>query len=76
MKDTSWIVSNDGGHTASSIEHVQIAVLMDIRDELKALRSLANCYRVPRALDSIIELGLEARRRKRLAAKKRKAKKS
>jgi hypothetical protein len=51
---------------------------MDIRDELKeankrlaSLESLARC--IPRALDAMIELGQDARRRKRLAAKRRKA---
>jgi hypothetical protein len=46
---------------------------MDIRDELQTIRDLAQCYRIPRALDAMHELGVEARRKKRAAAKKRKA---
>ncbi len=54
-----------------------LAVLMDIRDELQALHRLADCHRIPRALDAMHELGVEAeRRRKRNAAKKRKATKA
>lgn len=71
-KNRNWIVSDDGVSTRS-VEHTQIAVLMDIRDELQTLVRLANCYRLPRALDALIELGAEARRRKKNAAKKRKA---
>lgn len=65
---------------APTTENAKLGVLMDIRDELKeanrqigCLLSLARCYRIPRALDAMIELGQEARRRKRLAAKRRKA---
>lgn len=53
-------------------EHVQVALLMDIRDQLMQLNRQAGCYRIPRALDAMYELGVEARRRKRAAAKKRK----
>lgn len=53
-------------------EHVQVAVLMDIRDQLQQLNRQASCFRIPRALDAMYELGVEARRRKRLAAAKRK----
>lgn len=60
--------------SAGSYDAAQLALLMDIRDELQAIRALANCYRIPRALDAMIELGADARRRKRLAAKRRKAK--
>lgn len=56
-------------------EHVPIALLMDIRDELRAIRSLANCYRIPRALDAMHEMGVELRRKKRALAKRRRSKK-
>jgi hypothetical protein len=53
-------------------EEAQVAVLMDIRDELKALlaemRSIntkLGCYRVPRALDDLHSLGVAARRRRK-----------
>ena len=52
---------------------VTIPLLMDIRDELQAIRRLVECYRLPRALDAVIELGADARRRKRKAAAERKA---
>jgi hypothetical protein len=53
-------------------EHVPIALLMDIRDELQGIRSLLSCHRVPRALDALYEVGQDIRRKKRLAAVKRK----
>ena len=53
-------------------EHVSIALLMDLRDELQGIRSLMNCYRIPRALDAMHELGVDLRRKKRAAATKRK----
>lgn len=58
---------------AQDWNQVAVAVLMDIRDELQTLVRLANCYRIPRALDAMIELGAEARRKKRAQVKKRKA---
>lgn len=70
QKNKPWHAASDNGHV--SVDQATIAVLMDIRDELQALVRLANCYRLPRALDARIELGAEARRRKRNAAKKRK----
>jgi hypothetical protein len=69
-KNFNWTVPGNGGGTAS-FDAAQLAVLMDIRDELQGIRSLMNCYRVPRALDALIELGADARRKKRAAAKKR-----
>lgn len=70
QKSRNWTVTNGG---SVSYDGAQLAVLMDIRDELQGIRSLMNCYRVPRALDALYELGVDARRRKRLAAAKRKA---
>lgn len=72
-KDSNWSVpTNDDG--TCNVPSAQLAVLMDIRDELQATspRRLANCHRIPRALDAMYELGVEARRRKRAAAAKRK----
>lgn len=68
-KNAKWNV----GERITEWDQCQLAVLMDIRDELQAIRRLAECFRIPRALDAMIELGIEARRRKRNAAKKRKA---
>lgn len=74
-KNMNWsLETNADGTTPSQDAH--LAVLMDIRDELQAIHQLARCYRIPRALDAMIELGAEARRKKRAAAKKRKAAKT
>lgn len=70
-RNYNWITRNDNGHV--SADQATLATLMDIRDELQAIRTLANCYRIPRALDALIEAGREARAKKRRAAKKRKA---
>lgn len=70
-KNGNWRCADANGEV--SYEQATLATLMDIRDELQGLRALANCYRIPKALDALIEAGAEARRRKRLAAKKRKA---
>lgn len=72
-KNRNWIVSDDGV-TTRSVEHTQLAVLMDIRDELQTLVSLAQCHRIPRALDAMHEMGVDLRRKKRAAAKRRRGK--
>lgn len=54
-KDSVWDISNDRGQAASWAT-VQVAVLMDIRDELKRLNNLLHCdnfQRIPRKLDRI-----------------------
>lgn len=71
QKNRNWRCA--GPNDSVSMEQATLATLMDIRDELQAIRALANCYRIPRALDAMTELGAEARRKKRAAAKKRKA---
>lgn len=70
-KNVSWHVCQNGVESLP-FDAAQLAVLMDIRDELQMLNRLAGCFRIPRALDAMIELGVAARRKKR-AAKKRKA---
>lgn len=71
-KNQNWCVAEPDGTLYSEMRGgVMLSVLMDIRDELQALRALANCYRIPRALDAMAELGAEARRKKRAAATKR-----
>lgn len=64
-KDKNWHVGNpkeNGGYTADTIEHVQVAVLMDIRDELKEIKDLLRPLRrldcpdflkIPHKLDRI-----------------------
>lgn len=71
-KNRNWRVASIG-ENPDTMDHILLAVLMDIRDELQAIHQLACCYRIPRGLDAMIELGAEARRKKRAAAKKRKA---
>lgn len=76
-RNLNWCVANEsGGIYDGPMDYRALAVLMDIRDELQAINSKLNCYRIPRALDAITELGADARRRKRLAAKRRKAKRA
>ncbi|WP_448043766.1 hypothetical protein [Bradyrhizobium liaoningense] len=70
-KNANWTLPTSGVSYAGA----QLAVLMDIRDELQAINRALGCYRIPRALDAMHDLGVEARRRKRLAAKRRQAKK-
>jgi hypothetical protein len=62
MKDVNWTVSEDG-KSACSVEHAALAVLMDIRDEMKATNCLLGCFRVSRALDDLNSLGKWSRRR-------------
>jgi hypothetical protein len=71
-KNGNWQLNNLGNGNVSNGD-AQLAVLMDIRDELQSLNRLANCYRIPRALDAMHEMGVDLRRKKRAAAKKRKA---
>lgn len=69
--DVAWTIDTlPGGQVAATDAH--LAVLMDIREELHAITRLARCFRIPRALDAMYELGVEARRKKRAQAKKRK----
>lgn len=71
-KNANWNIPEK----CTSWEQAYMAVLMDIRDELQAIRRLAECPRIPRALDAMYEMGVDLRRRKRLAAKRRRAKKT
>lgn len=70
--DVAWNLTTNSDKTVPH-QDAHLAVLMDIRDELQQINRSLGCYRIPRALDAMHELGVEARRRKRLAAKKRKA---
>lgn len=60
-KDVVWHLPNEN---PPSLAYATLAVLMDIRDELKVLNAKASCYRLPRALDDLHSLGVAARRRK------------
>ena len=41
FKDTNWNCGN--GESVDSVEHAQLAVMMDIRDELKQLNRTIGC---------------------------------
>lgn len=71
-KNINWYAASDDGSATTA--QATLATLMDIRDELQAIRSLANCYRIPRALDAMAEMGADLRQKKRAAAAKRKNK--
>lgn len=49
-KDTEWTLPNEN---PPSLGYANLAVLMDIRDELKALNSKLDCFRVRRMLDTV-----------------------
>lgn len=52
-KDVAWWVADDNGQT--SLMQAQLAVLMDVRDELKKLNGLLHCpnfQNIPRKLDA------------------------
>lgn len=70
FKNHDWGVNCDEGDV-TTFAGATLAVLMDIRDELQALNRKAGCHRIPRALDALHELGIEARRRKRNRKKRR-----
>jgi hypothetical protein len=70
-KNGNWMLNPDARGCVTT-QDAQLAVLMDIRDELQRINQFLGCYRIPKALDAAIELGAEARRRKRQAADRRK----
>lgn len=52
-KDTLW---DCGGPVVETVHHANLAVLMDIRDELKTLNRLFGCHRfvaIPSQLEAI-----------------------
>ena len=64
-KDSNWRLPTNSAGQISEWQYVPIAVLMDIRDELKRLNALLHCHNftdIPHKLDRI----------KRNTAKKRK----
>lgn len=63
-KDKNWAVANDEGKTLSWDE-VQVAVMMDIRDELKRLNAVLHC-------PNFLDIPHKLERIKRNTTKKRK----
>lgn len=71
-KNQNWFVADEAGNAYSDLrDGLTLAVLMDIRDELQSINSKMGCYRLPRALDALYEVGQDIRRKKRAAATKR-----
>lgn len=60
-KNIKWTI-HDAERTT---EQVRLCVDMDIRDALLQIVQLLQCYRIPRALDAVIDLGKVARRKRR-----------
>jgi hypothetical protein len=64
MKDINWSVGN--GLSVASVDHAILAVLMDVRDELKRTNRVLqcpNCIAIPFKLDEIITNTAKQRRR-------------
>jgi hypothetical protein len=62
-----WYVADENGQTPS-VEHAQLAVLMDLRDELQKLNRLLHCQNftnVPRYLREIRRNTTKRKRKKR-----------
>lgn len=65
FKDIEWDLADSAGNI-STWERVQIAVLMDIRDELHRLNNVIQCHNfiaVPGKLDRIIRNTTKRRKR-------------
>lgn len=65
-KNASWFAANEKGETLTWGE-AQIAVLMDIRDELQAIRGRLDCFEmlsIPRLLREIRTNTSKGRRKK------------
>jgi len=70
-KNVNWRLAVNGDGTVPHHD-AELAVLMDIRDELQGIRSLLSCYRIPRALDAIVRM--DRMGVKRRTVRKRRAK--
>lgn len=74
LKNISWDVTNANGNAASWVT-VQVAVLMDIRDELQRLNNVFACSRFLNIPNQLEHVAKAARRANRNATKRRTAKK-
>lgn len=70
FKNVQWTLprNRDGSVT---LEVITASLLMDIRDELQQINRRLDCPNIPAALTATIELGAEARSRKRARRKLR-----
>lgn len=66
-KDTNWSLPEP---TVGTWEQAGVAVLMDIRDELKALNAKLDCHRVQRMLTTIERIDRRLARRIKLKGPK------
>lgn len=67
LEDIKWRVLSDDGKQARSVEHAQLAVLMDIRRELKRINVRLDCgetLRIPRYLRRIANNTARKKRKK------------
>ncbi len=66
QKNARWKVTDDAGNT-TTWDQVQVAVLMDLRDELQTLNRLLNCkhfVNMPATLNAIRRNTAKKRKRK------------
>jgi len=55
FKDVPWNLADDAAAIRGAA-HAQMAILMDIRDELKELNATLRCHRVARMADAAIRI--------------------
>lgn len=64
-KDINWILPDELVRN----DELTWALLMDIRDELKSIRGLLSCYRIPRAMDAVVRLDKRMAKTRKLSRK-------
>lgn len=70
-KDVEWTLPTSDGGALTDWQKVEIAVLMDIRDELKELNATLSCYRVRRMSDDINRIDRRLQKRMPLSKGRR-----
>ena len=71
LKDVDWKVWRSAYNTVSK-EHVALAVLLDLRDELRSLNALLHCsnfIEMPRILRQIRSNTVKPKKKKKVAVK-------
>ncbi len=71
LKNVNWNCGNGDGR-CQSVDHAQLAVLMDIRDELQTLNALLRCrnfLNIPDKLDAIRRNTAPKKPKKKTSAK-------
>lgn len=72
VANVDWQIFQSDGATYSN-DQVQLAVLLDIREQLKTLNRTLACYRVQQMADAMIELNKRAKAKGWPLRRKRKA---